>query len=75
MKVIINIQWKDKKYSTTFMAPEGIQEYKIADEAFRLADLFVQTQYIAEYGVSPSQRVLSQLYQDLDYDYTIERED
>lgn len=71
---VINITMGDKSFSTSFPIEPYIKEYQIADEAYRLAMLFADTQIMARYGHKLSSKKLSNVLQELDYTYEIKEE-
>lgn len=68
---VINVSIKDKSFTSKFPIDEQIQEYQIADEAYRLGLLFADTQIIATYGHKISASEFAKFISDLDYTYEI----
>lgn len=62
-----------KEFKTSFDITEATPEYLVADEAYRVAMLFAETQFIAQYGYRPaSSHEFAKFLSSLDYSYTIE---
>lgn len=71
-KATIIVSLNDKSFETSFEIDEFVQEYQIADEAYRVGLLFANTQIIATYGHRVSEHKLAEILRKLEYDYTIE---
>lgn len=62
-----------KEFKTSFAISPTTPEYLIADEAYRVAMLFAETQFIAQYGYRPaSSHEFAKFLSSLDYSYTID---
>lgn len=62
-----------KEFKTSFDIGEATPEYLIADEAYRVAMLFAETQFIAQYGYRPAgSHEFAKFLSSLDYSYTID---
>lgn len=62
-----------KEFKTSFAISPTTPEYLIADEAYRIAMLFAETQFIAQYGYRPaSSHEFAKFLSSLDYSYTID---
>lgn len=62
-----------KKFKTSFDISATTPEYLVADEAYRVAMLFAETQFIAQYGYRPaSSHEFAKFLSSLDYSYTID---
>lgn len=73
MKIaIINVTLNDKNFTSQFPIDENVQEYQIADEAYRLSMLFADTQVLATYGHRISSSEFAKFISNLDYNYKIE---
>ena len=70
-KVAITATINDKNFTTSFTIDNNVKEYQIADEAYRLAMLFAETQVIARDGYANTDTLIEVLTE-LDYNYTIE---
>lgn len=70
-KAVINISLYDKSFTSEFEIAEKVQEYEIADEAYRLALMFANTQVIALFGHRVSGNKFAEILGDLNYEYTI----
>ncbi len=70
--VKVNVSFLGKTFESTYQVEDNVEEYKISDDAYRLAMLFAETQVIAKYGHMIPIHKFSDLLQDLDYEYTIE---
>lgn len=71
---VISISLHSKTFEDRFSIDSKTEEYEIADRAFQLALMFVQTQAIAEKGRKPSDYEFSKLLEEVDYNYTIEED-
>lgn len=72
MKATINCAVNGKHFTTTFDVTASTPEYLIADEAYRVAMLFAETQFIAQYGYRPAgSHEFAKFLSSLDYSYTI----
>ena len=61
-----------KEFKTSFDISATTPEYLIADEAYRIAMLFAETQFIAQYGYRPAgSHEFAKFLSSLDYSYTI----
>lgn len=67
MTAIITCSIEDAHFAIDKETPE----YMIADEAYRLAILFAQTQFIARFGRLISGYDFGEFLKKLDYDYKI----
>lgn len=67
----IRVYLKGKTFVSEFPINDYIQEYQIADEAWRLALHFADTQAIAMYGHDIPSAKFNELLNDLDYTYEI----
>lgn len=67
----INVSIKDKTFHSVFPIDERVQEYEIADEAYRLGMMFADTQVIATYGHRISSSEYALFLRDLEYNYEI----
>lgn len=74
MVAVISCSIEDKNFTTKFPISKTIPEYMIADEAYRLAIIFAQTQYIAKFGYLSSNHDFGIFLKNLDYNYKIEEE-
>lgn len=70
-RAYVNVTFAGKSFKSNFDIEDHIQEYQVADEAYRLAMLFAETQVIAEYGHMVSFHKFVELLQQLDYNYYI----
>ena len=62
-----------KEFKTSFNISEKTPEYLIADEAYRVAMLFAETQFIAQYGYRPANsHEFAKFLSSLNYSYTID---
>lgn len=62
-----------KEFKTSFEISATTPEYLIADEAYRVAMLFAETQFIAQYGYRPAgSHEFAKFLSSLDYSYTID---
>ena len=62
-----------KEFKTSFDLSATTPEYLVADEAYRVAMLFAETQFIAQYGYRPaSSHEFAKFLSSLDYSYTID---
>lgn len=68
-KARITISLYGHSYETTFQTDKP--EYVIADEAYRLALIFVKTRIIAEKGYMVSSHEFGEILKDLEYDYSL----
>lgn len=74
MVAVISCSIEDRNFTTKFPISKTIPEYMIADEAYRLAIIFAQTQYIAKFGYLSSDYDFGIFLKNLDYNYKIEEE-
>lgn len=74
MVAVISCSIEDKNFTTKFPISKTIPEYMIADEAYRLAIIFAQTQYIAKFRYLSSDHDFGIFLKNLDYNYKIEEE-
>lgn len=73
MKIaVISVSLHSKTFEDRFPIDSKTKEYEIADRAFQLALMFVQTQAIAEKGYKPSGYEFGKLLEEAEYNYTIE---
>ena len=73
MKATINCVVNGKRFTTTFDITASTPEYLIADEAYRVAMLFAETQFIAQYGYRPAgSHEFAKFLSSLDYSYSID---
>ncbi len=70
-KAYIEVSIKGQSFKTEFPIKDHVEEYQIADEAFRLGIMFANTQVIAKYGHTISPYEFGKFIQDLDYTYEI----
>ncbi len=70
-KVKVNISFLGKTFESNYEVGDNIEEYKISDDAYRLAMLFAETQVIAKYGHMVPIHKFADLLQTLDYEYII----
>lgn len=75
MTAIITCSIEDATFESHFAIDKGTPEYMIADEAYRLAILFAQTQFIARFGHLISGYDFGEFLKKLDYDYKIKEEE
>lgn len=62
-----------KEFKTSFDISATTPEYLVADEAYRVAMLFAETQFIAQYGYRPAgSHEFAKFLSSLDYSYTID---
>lgn len=71
-RVTISCHLGQEEFSCTFVPSYEMPEYMIADEAWRLALLFAETQAIATIGPGFSMHDLAVLLEQLTYDYKVE---
>lgn len=72
MVATIECSINGKEFKTSFDITEATPEYLVADEAYRVAMLFAETQFIAQYGYRPaSSHEFAKFLSSLDYSYTI----
>ena len=71
---VISISLHSKTFEDRFPIDAETKEYEIADRAFQLVLMFVQTQAIAEKGHKPSDYELGKLLEETNYDYRIEED-
>lgn len=74
MTAIITCSIENKTFESHFPIDRETPEYMIADEAYRLAILFAQTQFIAKFGRIISGHDFGEFLKNLDYDYKIKEE-
>lgn len=75
MKIaVISVSFHSKTFEDRFPIDAGTKEYEIADRAFQLALMFIQTQAIAEKGRKPSGYEFGKLLEEAEYDYRIEED-
>lgn len=73
MTATIKCAVNGKHFTTAFEVDKTTPEYLIADEAYRVAMLFAETQFIARYGYRPANsHEFAKFLSSLDYSYTIE---
>lgn len=73
MTATIECSINGKEFKTSFAISPTTPEYLIADEAYRVAMLFAETQFIAQYGYRPAgSHEFAKFLSSLDYSYTIE---
>ena len=76
LKNLFNGTFPHKKSSGAkikgYLINSETKEYEIADRAFQLALMFVQTRAIAERGRKPSGYEFGKLLEETEYDYKIE---
>ena len=70
-KAIINVSLYDKTFTSEFEITDRIKEYEVADEAYRLALMFANTQVIALFGHKVSGSKFAEILSNLDYEYEI----
>lgn len=75
MTAIITCSIEDATFESHFAIDKGTPEYMIADEAYRLAILFAQTQFIARFGRLIFGYDFGEFLKKLDYDYKIKEEE
>lgn len=75
MTAIITCSIEDATFESHFAIDKGTPEYMIADEAYRLAILFAQTQFIARFGRLIYGYDFGEFLKKLDYDYKIKEEE
>lgn len=71
MTAIITCSIEDATFESHFAIDKETPEYMIEDEAYRLAILFAQTQFIARFGRLTSGYDFGEFLKKLDYDYKI----
>lgn len=69
---VISVSLHSKTFEDRFPIDSETKEYEIADRAFQLALMFVQTRAIAERGRKPSGYEFGKLLEETEYDYKIE---
>lgn len=74
MTAIITCSIENKTFESHFPIDRETPEYMIADEEYRLAILFAQTQFIAKFGRIISGYDFGEFLKNLDYDYKIKEE-
>ena len=74
MVAVIYCSIEDRNFTTIFPISKTTPEYIIADEAYRLAIIFAQTQYSAKFGYLSSDHDFGIFLKNLDYNYKIEEE-
>ncbi len=67
----ITVSLRNKNFESHFAVEEDTPEYLLADEAYRLALMFVETQAIAMYGYF-THRQFADLLKEVDYNYVVE---
>ena len=73
MTATIECSVNGKEFKTSFEISEKTPEYLIADEAYRVAILFAETQFIAQYGYRPAgSHEFAKFLSSLDYSYSID---
>ena len=73
MKIaVISVSFHSKTFEDRFPIDSETKEYEIADRAFQLALMFVQTRAITERGRKPSGYEFGKLLEETEYDYKIE---
>ena len=75
MTAIITCSIEDATFESHFAIDKETPEYMIADEAYRLAILFAQTQFITRFGRLISGYDFGEFLKKLDYDYKIKEEE
>ena len=71
-KATIIVSLNGKSFETSFEIDERVEEYEIADEAYRVGLLFADTQMIATYGHRVSDYKFAEFLRKLEYEYKIE---
>lgn len=71
MKVKITVTLNKKSFISTYETSNETPEYKIADDAFRVALLFAETQVFATFGHAISGYEFGKFIENLDYKYEI----
>lgn len=71
-RVTISCKLGDEEFHCTFAPSYEMPEYMIADEAWRLALLFAETQAAATIGPGFSMHDLAVLLEQLTYNYKVE---
>lgn len=69
---VISISLHSKTFEDRFPIDSETKEYEIADRAFQLALMFIQTRVIAEKGRKPSGYEFEKLLKETEYTYKIE---
>lgn len=69
---IISVSLHSKTFEDRFPIDSETKEYEIADRAFQLALMFVQTRAIAERGRKPTGYEFGKLLEETEYNYKIE---
>lgn len=69
---VISVSLHSKTFEDRFPIDSETKEYEIADRAFQLALMFVQTRAIAERGRKPSGYEFGKLLEETEYNYKIE---
>lgn len=72
MKALIKVTLGDSTFETTLTLDKSVPVYVIADEAYRLALMFAETQYIARYGHPVIIHEFAEMLKELDYSYSID---
>lgn len=72
---IISVSLHQKTFEDRFPITPDTKEYEIADRAFQLAVLFVETRAIAERGFKPNGYEFGKLLEETEYNYRIEEVD
>lgn len=70
----INVSLKGKSFTSKFPIDDNVQEYQIADEAYRLGLLFAETQILSLYGHRISSYEFASFISDLNYTYNIKED-
>ena len=71
---IISVSFHSKTFEDRFPLDSETKEYEIADRAFQLALMFVQTRVVAERGFKPNGYEFGKLLEETEYDYKIEED-
>lgn len=71
MNVKFTITLGEAKFETTTVFDQQVPVYVISDEAYRLAMIFAETQYIAKYGRPIEMHQFADMLTELDYSYSI----
>lgn len=69
---VISVSLHKYSFEDRFPITAETKEYEIADRAFQLALMFVQTRAIAEIGRKPSGYEFGKLLEETEYNYKIE---
>ncbi len=67
--ILIRVKFFDQAFEERFETEKDTPEYKLADEAYRVALLFAETQIYATYGHMVSAHEFGRLLEHLDYEY------